>query len=79
MSSRIVVAVTWPQRLHLMSIVMLLLMLEIKKLVEDKQTSPSHAQCIICIHSQPPLCTAKLVAEGCQSAGGNAERGGAEC
>ena len=30
------------------------------------------------LHSQTPLCTARLTAEGCQSAGGNAEMGGTE-
>ena len=36
------------------------------------------AQRIVRFHSQTPLCTARLTDKGCQSAGGNAERDGAE-
>jgi len=37
-----------------------------------------HAQHTVRIHSQTLLCTARLMAEGCQLAGGNAKRGRAE-
>jgi len=35
----------------------------------------TRVQRIARLHSQTPLCTARLMAEGCLSAGGNAERG----
>jgi len=33
---------------------------------------------IVGLYSETPLCVTRLMAEGCQSAGGNAERGEAE-
>jgi len=35
-----------------------------------------HMQCTIHLHSQIPFCMVRVTAKGCQSAGGNAERGG---
>ena len=40
--------------------------------IEDRKLC-FHAQCIVHLHSQTPLCTAWLTAEGCQSQGGNAD------
>jgi len=42
------------------------------------QTLPPRAQCIVHLHSKTPLCMATLMAEGCQSVGGNAQKSGAE-
>ena len=47
------------------------------KAVEDSRLGP-RAQRIVRLHSQTPLCTTRLTAEGCKSAGGNADRTGAE-
>ena len=50
---------------------------ECNEAIEYSRLCPG-AQRIVRLHSRTQLCAAKLTAEGFQSAGGNAERGGAE-
>jgi len=48
-----------------------------RKAIEDSRLSP-RVQRIVRLQRETPSCTARLMAKGCQSAGGNAERDGAE-